>query len=216
MQLAADIGRLPSNPESRHKPRKQIKNRKKFLTHEQVAALTGAVIAKPAREDFGLLVLVFAHAGPRVRDLDFVRDCLEVHRRMIEVNGSIRESTPKDYEEPSIPVPPSILEPLAMRVEGKSQADHVFVVSKSGAVLTNRAFRHGWFEDAAAGIGTPSLTPDELLHTCAGLAVSVGANVKALQRMLGHSSAKDLQHLQRSVLRGSGRCHGRPDATAAP
>jgi len=35
----------------------------------------------------------------------------------------------------------------------------------------------------------PRLTPHDLRHTAASLAVSAGANVKALQRMLGHASA---------------------------
>jgi len=33
------------------------------------------------------------------------------------------------------------------------------------------------------------LTPHELRHTVASLAVSVGANIKSVQRMLGHASA---------------------------
>lgn len=39
------------------------------------------------------------------------------------------------------------------------------------------------------GGGLLSLTPHELRHTAASLAVSAGANVKAVQRMLGHASA---------------------------
>ncbi|WP_369831306.1 tyrosine-type recombinase/integrase [Cryobacterium sp. N21] len=35
----------------------------------------------------------------------------------------------------------------------------------------------------------PRVTPHDLRHTAASLAVSAGANVKALQRMLGHASA---------------------------
>ncbi len=35
----------------------------------------------------------------------------------------------------------------------------------------------------------PHLTPHDLRHTAASLAVSAGANVKAIQRMLGHASA---------------------------
>jgi integrase len=34
------------------------------------------------------------------------------------------------------------------------------------------------------------ITPHDLRHTCASLAVSAGVNVLALQRMLGHKSAK--------------------------
>lgn len=33
------------------------------------------------------------------------------------------------------------------------------------------------------------MTPHELRHTAASLAVSAGANMKAVQRMLGHKSA---------------------------
>lgn len=35
----------------------------------------------------------------------------------------------------------------------------------------------------------PSITPHDLRHTAASLAVSEGANVKAVQRMLGHAKA---------------------------
>ena len=35
----------------------------------------------------------------------------------------------------------------------------------------------------------PQLTPHDLRHTAASLAVSAGANVKAVQKMLGHASA---------------------------
>jgi integrase len=35
----------------------------------------------------------------------------------------------------------------------------------------------------------PSITPHDLRHTAARLAVSAGANVKAVQRMLGHAKA---------------------------
>ena len=35
----------------------------------------------------------------------------------------------------------------------------------------------------------PRTTPHDLRHTAASLAVSAGANVKAVQRMLGHASA---------------------------
>lgn len=35
----------------------------------------------------------------------------------------------------------------------------------------------------------PRVTPHDLRHTAASLAISSGANVKAAQRMLGHASA---------------------------
>ena len=63
LQLAVDDGRLPANPAARLKLPKQSRSAKKFLTHEQVAALAGAIDAKAAGEGFGLLVLVLAYTG---------------------------------------------------------------------------------------------------------------------------------------------------------
>jgi integrase len=56
-------------------------------------------------------------------------------------------------------------------------------------VLLLRNFRRRVFDPAAHAAGLDGLTPHELRHTAASLAVSAGANVKAVQRMLGHASA---------------------------
>ena len=52
----------------------------------------------------------------------------------------------------------------------------------------------GWFNGAVARSRAidptfPELSPHDLRHTAASLAISAGANVKAVQRMLGHASA---------------------------
>jgi hypothetical protein len=48
----------------------------------------------------------------------------------------------------------------------------------------------GWFTKAVAKSGVvPRITPHDLRHAAASLAVSAGANVKAVQKMLGHASA---------------------------
>jgi hypothetical protein len=45
------------------------------------------------------------------------------------------------------------------------------------------------FGPACARTGLDDARPHDLRHTAASLAVSAGANVKAVQRMLGHASA---------------------------
>ena len=55
--------------------------------------------------------------------------------------------------------------------------------------MRNHNFRSRVFVPAAERIGVPGLTPHDLRHTAASLAVQAGANVKAVQRMLGHASA---------------------------
>lgn len=48
----------------------------------------------------------------------------------------------------------------------------------------------GWFAAAVTKAKVQKTAPHDLRHTCASLAVSAGVNVLALQRMLGHTSAK--------------------------
>jgi integrase len=45
------------------------------------------------------------------------------------------------------------------------------------------------FDPAATNIGQPGLTPHQLRHTCASLAIAAGANIKVLQTLLGHKTA---------------------------
>jgi integrase len=77
---------------------------------------------------------------------------------------------------------------LARQCEGKSRADLLFP-GPAGDYLRRPRARSGWWDKAVRVAGLPRLTPRELRHTAASLAVSAGANVKAVQRMLGHASA---------------------------
>ena len=58
-----------------------------------------------------------------------------------------------------------------------------------GKPLRNLNFRRDVFDKAAEDAHLGKLTPHGLRHTAASLAVSAGANVEAMQRMLGHASA---------------------------
>lgn len=53
----------------------------------------------------------------------------------------------------------------------------------------SRTTERGRFAASVRRAGVPHVTPHDLQHTAASLAVSAGANVKAVQRMLGHASA---------------------------
>jgi integrase len=66
--------------------------------------------------------------------------------------------------------------------------DLVFTAPECG-VLRNTNFRPRFFDPAAEKIGLLGLTPHELRHTAASLAIAAGANVKAVQLKLGHASA---------------------------
>jgi len=72
--------------------------------------------------------------------------------------------------------------------------DHLVFTDLRAGVLRNSNWRARVFEPGVtacrkADESLPSITPHDLRHTAANLAVSAGANVKAVQRMLGHAKA---------------------------
>lgn len=82
-----------------------------------------------------------------------------------------------------------LVDDLAEHVAGKAPDELVFT-SPMGAVLRVRGARRAWFDRAVETSGIPTgFHPHELRHRAASLAVSAGANVKAVQRMLGHAKA---------------------------
>jgi integrase len=87
-----------------------------------------------------------------------------------------------------VPIPKFLADELDALKAGKGPKDLLFTGDRGG-VLRNGNFRRDVFDHAAREAGLDGLTPHELRHTAASLAVSAGANVKAVQRMLGHASA---------------------------
>lgn len=59
-----------------------------------------------------------------------------------------------------------------------------------GKFLPRPKSTRGWFSGAVQRAGVQRVTPHDLRHTTASLAISAGVNVLALARMLGHTSAK--------------------------
>jgi integrase len=109
-----------------------------------------------------------------------------------EFNGLVW-STPKSWERRSVPFPAALADELSALMVGKGRDDLVFTAVR-GAVLRVSNYRKAVFTPAVqkcqmADETFPTITPHDLRHTAASLAVSAGANVKAVQRMLGHAKA---------------------------
>lgn len=194
--------RLSSNPARGLSLPKVSKSTKRYLNHRQVVDIAASVnslgkgMYGGQRNGYGLLVRVMAYCGPRwseasgfrVKDVDFQRGRLEVAHTVVEVEGVQVHGVPKSYEARSLPVPASVLADLLVHVQGKDPESPLFPAARGGW-LRNRVFRRGWLNEAAIAIDEEGLTPHEFRHTAASLAVSAGANVKAVQKMLGHASA---------------------------
>jgi integrase len=163
---------------------------KRFLTHDQVQALAKACTP------YDTLICVLAYAGLRWGELvaltacrvDLRRRRIEVVEAITEVHGRVIIGTTKTHQRRSVPIPRFLADELAAQLAGKAPSDLVFTAPEGG-VLRNSNFRPRFFDPAAAKAGLPGLTPHELRHTAASLAIAAGANVKAVQQILGHASA---------------------------
>lgn len=199
LQLAVDDGRLPSNPAQRLKLPRSTKTSKRYLSHDEVGALAIAIGKRPHGRDLGydVLLLTLAYCGLRwgelcglrIQDLDLDHGRLIVRQTVVADKGYQRIEAPKDYEHRSIPIPDFLVEMLRKQTADRPASSPVFYGMRTKTYLRNHAFRKGWFDPASTEVGLDGLTPHELRHTAASLAVSSGAHVKAVQRMLGHASA---------------------------
>ena len=145
------------------------------------------------------LILLLSYCGLRwseaigmhVSDIIFPRHRIQVQRAAVEVEGKIVLGTPKNWERRLVPFPAFLEEPLEQLCRGKRADDLVFT-DLQGKHLRRAKTQHGvnsWFTTALDLADIERLTPHDLRHTAASLAISSGANVKAVQRMLGHKSA---------------------------
>jgi integrase len=190
LKLAVRDGRLQRNPAAGVRLPKPHQTEKQFLSKEQVFALADAA------GDYRTSVLTLAYCGLRWGELAALKvGCVDLMRRRLtvaesatEVQGHLVWGTPKNHQHRSVSVPRFLADLLSDQIVGKAPTDLVFTTPQ-GNVLRNLNFRRDVFDPAAIDAGLEGLTPHELRHTAASLAVSVGANVKAVQRMLGHKSA---------------------------
>ncbi|QUD84771.1 site-specific integrase [Gordonia polyisoprenivorans] len=210
--------RLVMNPARGVKlPRKEAREHS-YLTEAQLWQLSEAASDGRAGDDKAVILLLLGYCGLRwgelaglhVADVDMLSRRLHVRRNAVNVGGEVIVGTPKTHERRTIHFPKFLVEPLSVVCQGKGRDDIVFPAARGGYAKSPGA--NTWFSGAVARCQTaadearakerkaspdvepttpefPRVTPHDLRHTAASLAVSVGANVKVVQKMLGHKSA---------------------------
>lgn len=151
-----------------------------FLDVEQLRTL--ARLAGQTRKpgDSEAMVWLLGTTGLRVGeacalnvgDVDATRRRLRVHRTKTGVGRDV-------------PIPASVLELLDL---DRPAADPLLRTSTGGRVGKDNWRARHW-APARDGLGVAGLRIHDLRHTAASLAIASGADVKAVQRMLGHESA---------------------------
>src|SRR5690606_8466722 len=116
---------------------------------------------------------------------------VRVHRAATQskrTSGAVFGPT-KTHQTRTVPVPAALDEYVRTRVAFTAPGGYLFP-SPTGGVWTNTNFRarSGWM-DATRRAGVEGTTIHDLRHTAASLLIAAGADVKAVQVILGHSTA---------------------------
>lgn len=186
-------GRISKNqargldPKRREKPTKP-KRKHVYLDHDAVAQLADE------SGDRRTLVLVLAYTGIRwgeavalrVRHVDEVRQRLLVIDNAVQLGVDHAVGDPKDDEPREVPVPRFVMADLKKQLQGRGP--HVLVFGDGVNYLPRPKSNGGWFAGAVKRAKIQRITPHDLRHTAASLAISAGANVLAVSRMLGHEN----------------------------
>ncbi|MGO4689459.1 tyrosine-type recombinase/integrase [Glaciibacter sp. 2TAF33] len=200
--------RITTNPARELKLPRKTSRRRAYLSHQQVERLA----LESKHPDFVRFLaytgLRWGEAtGLRVRHVDRAARRLQIEENAVSVNGHVKVGTPKTHERRSVVYPAFLDNAITTASQGKS-ADALLWGDGVNHLTQGHAHK-GWFmgavkrvcaADAKAAAEAkvlkrkepqimPRVTPHDLRHTAASLAISAGANVKAVQRMLGHASA---------------------------
>jgi integrase len=198
MVTAMEAGAIKSNPAAGIKVSGGSDRDMLFLNAEQVSRL--AHHAELQNPGAGTLILVLAYGGLRWGEAvglrrgrcDLLRSRLLVKETISEVNGKLYFGSTKTHEDRVIVLPRRIAEQLAAHLAERvpEEPDALLFSNKVGNPLRNSNFRHRIWQPACKESGMPEgLRIHDMRHTAASLAVSAGANLKAVQRLLGHASA---------------------------
>lgn len=186
--------RIASNPARGVSLPKKGKKARVYLTHRQVELLA----SKSGK--MATLVYTLAYCGPRwgeatavrIKSVDPARRRISIAENAVNVGGVVHVGTPKTGETRSIPYPAFLDDGITAAMQDKRPDQLLF--GAGDVHVRPPDGRRGWFVSAVAKClevdpTFPTITIHDLRHTAASLAVSAGANVKAVQRMLGHASA---------------------------
>lgn len=190
LKYAVRAKHLPANPADGIELPRKPETEQRYLTHEQLHRLA------VASGRFRTLVLTLGYTGLRfgeaaalrVEHVDLKNRRIRVRRSVTYVTGTgLVEGPTKNHCARTVPIP-KFLVPLLKTEIGERGGDALLFPSRRGGWLTEGELR--WvFDKATAAVAVGGLTPHELRHTCASLAIAAGANVKVLQTLLGHKTA---------------------------
>jgi integrase len=196
---AVELGWLNANPARGVELPKPKAPDKVFLDYAEVERLVSAARRLTGRDADALMIELMAFAGLRpgevvalqVQHVDIAARRIRIRRTAtVDVNGAPIFGEPKHGERREVPIAPHIVDELSAASDGRASTDPL-IPSARGQYINVHNWRSRVWNRAvsAAGLGSRNLTPKALRHTAASMAIAAGADVKVVQRMLGHADA---------------------------
>ena len=190
LQVAVTDRVIVRNPADGVKPPRVEKRRQRFLTAFELGQLADEC------GDYGPLGWFLGWTGLRVGEaaalevgqVDIDRRRVRVVGAATEIGGRLVFGPTKTHETRTVILPRLVVDRIRPLIEGRDSDELVFAGPR-GSPLRPNNFRGRVFTPAAKRIGIPDLVVHDLRDTAASLAISTGASIKAVQRMLGHASA---------------------------
>lgn len=194
LDLAVDDRMISTNPARGVKLPSKSAAVKAYLTAEQLHTLVKECGEK------GDLIALLGTTGLRygeatalhVSDVDLLRRRIRVERTVRITSDGVIWGEPKTGERRTVAITSWLVKLLEKRTRGKAQ-DELLWTAGNGDPLRplghTSFFAHAVKRCRKRDELFPRLTPHGLRHVAAGLMVSTGANVKVVQRQLGHASA---------------------------
>jgi integrase len=196
---AAENGQLLGrNPAARTKFPPLRPTSHTYLTAPEVADLT--IACGP----YGDVVSLLTYTGMRfgeliglnVEDVDLKARRIRVRRSMTQVGGKLVEGNPKTAAgRRSIPIPQRIVPILSSRLRGRLPGEPAITSPMGSRLGLENWKRSVKWRQAIAEIGRPTLRVHDLRHTYASLARRAGADLRLLQKTMGHASITVTAHI---------------------
>jgi integrase len=190
LTLAVRDGLIMTNPVVGVRLPKLVRREATYFETDTVDAISDAM---PAPYDtlvrlLGTLRLRWGEAAAlRTRSVDLLHRRLRVSESVSEVKGRLVFDVPKTHATRSVPLPTR----LATELEGLLSADPqaLLFTGPRGGVLRYSWFYHRLWRPTLAQLEVPAVGLHTLRHSAAARLVAAGASAKAIQSILGHSSA---------------------------
>ncbi len=199
LSQAVGDGLIASNPAvGISLPREQAREML-FLTPEQLRDL--ARHADSISQGEGTLITFLGYSGLRwselvalkLKSVDLLNGRIEVKEAATEVGGRLVFGTPKNHRQRVVIIPKSVIRLLDDRLAVASTGDLVFTAPGGGPLRNSNYRKRVWLPAIEALVlnhpHLKRLRIHDLRHTAASFAISSNANIKAVQRMLGHKNA---------------------------